>query len=194
MLHNPIRIENDRLLICPLNNRDLKGLIALRCDQQVYIYEPTFLIELQGLPETALEMIQKMDLHENRQCILGVYEKEDPSALIGLAEFYDFKPSGKIISIGYRFLSDYWGKGIASSCISALLEYIQNNTKVELVTAHVLSENKASARCLVKNGFEYLLTKTEDWGYGRSCEADIYTYDCEIAVSRDVRSNGQKAR
>ena len=55
---------------------------------------------------------------------------------------------------------------------------IRNRTQVELVTAHVLPENKASARCLVKNGFEYLLTKTEDWGYGEPCTADVYTLDC----------------
>ena len=47
-----------------------------------------------------------------------------------------------------------------------------------MVTAHVIAENKASARCLLKNGSEYLLTKTEDWGYSRPCVADVYTLDC----------------
>ncbi len=107
MTCSPICIENDRLLICSPNNNDLEDLRALRCDQRVYRYEPTFLIELQGTPEAALESIQNMDLFEDRECILGVYEKTDPSALIGLAEFYDFKSSGKVISIGYRFLPEH---------------------------------------------------------------------------------------
>lgn len=175
---NPIYIENDKLIICNLKDRDLKGLEALRCDPRVYRYEPTFLAELQGTPEEALETIQKMDLYEDRQCILGVYEKTDPCVLVGLAEFYDFKTSGKVISLGYRFLSEYWGRGIASCCTQALLNYIQNNTEVELVTAHVIIENIASARCLEKNGFEYQLTKTEDWGYSQSSVADVYTFDC----------------
>ena len=148
---NTIHIENDRLLIRSLEKHDLKGLEALRCDKRVYRYEPTFLAELQGTTEDALEKIQNMNLSRNRQCILGVYEKTAPSVLVGLAELYDFKPSGKIISIGYRFLSNYWGKGIASSCICALLNYIRNNTEVELITAHVLPDNKASARCLVND-------------------------------------------
>ena len=177
MTNDPIRIESDRLLICNLDNRDLEGLKALRSDRRVYCYEPTFLIELQGSPEEALETIQNMDLFEDRQCILGVYEKANPSVLIGLAELYDFKPSGKVISIGYRFLPEYWGKGIASNCVNALLEYIRNNTDVEMVTAHVITENKASARCLIKNGFEYLLTKEEDWGHSQPCIADVYTLD-----------------
>lgn len=183
MIRNPKHIENDRLIICSLTDRDLKGLEVLRCDKRVYCYEPTFLAELQGTPEAALKAIQKMDLYADRQCILGVYEKTDPSVLVGLAELYDFKPSGKVISLGYRFLSKYWGKGIATSCIQALLKYIQNNTKVELITAHVLPENKASARCLLKNKFEFLLTKTEDWGYEQLCVADVYTFDCQTSTS-----------
>lgn len=98
--------------------------------------------------------------------------------MVGLAEFYDYKKSGKVISIGYRFLPEHWGRGIATSCIHALLDYIHNKTEVELVTAHVLPDNKASSRCLLKNGFEYLVTKTEDWGDGRMYTADVYTLDC----------------
>ena len=178
MMGNPMRIENDRLVIRGLKEQDLKGLKALRCDQRVYCYEPTFLMELQGTPEEALEAIQHMDLYEDRQCILGVYEKTAPSVLVGLAELYDFKPSGEVISLGYRFLSEYWGKGIASSCVHALLNYLRSNPKPGLVTAHVIPENRASARCLLKNGFEYLLTKPEDWGYSQLCIADVYTFEC----------------
>ena len=78
MTRDPIRIENDRLVIRSLKKEDLKGLEALRCDQRVYCYEPTFLMELQGTPEEALETLQNMDLYEDRQCILGVYEKTTP--------------------------------------------------------------------------------------------------------------------
>ena len=175
---NPICIENERLLIHCLKQQDIDSLKSMRCDRLIYRYEPMFLTERKGSPETALETLQRMDLYENRQCILGVYEKTDSSVLVGLAELYDFKPSGKVISLGYRFRSEYWGRGIASCCIHALLEFIQNKTEVELVTAHVLPDNKASARCLLKNGFEYLLTKTEDWGYSQLCLADVYTFDC----------------
>ena len=178
MSNNPIYIENERLLIHCLKKQDLNSLASMRCDPEVYRYEPVFLAERQGSSEAALESLRRMDLYENRQCILGVYEKTDSSILVGLAELYDYKPSGKVISIGCRFKSEYWGRGIASSCIHALLEFIQSKTKVELVTAHVRPENKASAQCLLKNGFEYLLTKTEDWGYDQRCLAEVYTFDC----------------
>ena len=96
----------------------------------------------------------------------------------GLTELYDYKPSGKVISIGYRLRPEYWGKGIATSLASALLDFIKNETEVELITAHVLPDNKASAKSILKNGFEYLLTKEEDWGNDQLSIADVYTYDC----------------
>ena len=173
-----ISIDNGRLLIRSLGIQDMDGLKAMRRDRKVYRYEPTFLLELQSAPEEALETFRRMDLDTDRQCILGVYEKEAPSDLVGLAELYDYKPSGKVISIGYRFLSACWGRGLATSCVRALLDYIRGHTAVELVTAHVLPDNIASARCLLKNGFEYLLTKTEDWGDGCPRPAEVYTFDC----------------
>ena len=180
--YEPIYMENERLLIRRLTEQDLDGLRSMRNDRPVYRYEPVFLAERQGSPEEALELLCGMDLYRDRQCILGVYEKTDPSILTGLAELYDFKPSGKVISIGYRFRSDCWGRGLASCCLRLLLEFIQKKTEVELVTAHVLPDNKASARCLLKYGFQYLLTKTEDWGFEKPSTADVYTFDVRERV------------
>ena len=150
----------------------------MRNDRRIYGYEPTFLAERQGTAESAMKAIQDMDFTRDRQCILGIYEMDKPETLIGLAEFYDYKPSGKVISIGYRLRPEYWGRGIGSRCVSALVEFIKDNTEVELITAHVIPENKASSRCLVKNGFEYLITKPEDWGYDKPTVAEVYTLDC----------------
>ena len=173
-----ISIETERILIRNLKDQDLAAFTDMRNDQRIYSYEPTYLTELQGTPESTMKAIQNMDLNRDRQCILGIYETCDPDALIGLAEFYDYKTSGKVISIGYRLKPEYWGRGIGSCCVRALVEFIQDHTEVELVTAHVIPENKASSRCLLKNGFEYLITKSEDWGYGKLTTADVYTLDC----------------
>lgn len=169
--------ENERLLIHGLKDEDLDILTAMRKDLRIYRYEPTFLAELQGTPPEAMRALQSMDLLKDRQCILGVYEKTDPGVLAGLAELYDYKPSGKVISLGYRLRPEYWGRGIGSCCVGLLLDYIQNNTEVELITAHVIPENKASSQILLKNGFQYLVTKTEDWGYDTQTLAEVYTFD-----------------
>ena len=177
-MRTEINIENDRLLIHGLRNQDLAALTAMREDPRIYRYEPSFLAELQGTAEQALEAIRAMDLEEDRQCILGIYEKNDPDVLTGLVELYDYKPGGKVVSIGCRLRPEYWGKGIATSCVLAMIDDIRNNTRIELITAHVIPENTASGNTLRKLGFQYLHTKTEDWGLGQPTVSDVYTYDC----------------
>lgn len=81
-----ICIENDRLLIHGLRDQDLAALTAMREDRRIYRYEPSFLAELQGTPEDVFKAIQSMDLDEDRQCILGIYEKDAPDVLTGLIE------------------------------------------------------------------------------------------------------------
>ena len=177
-MRTEIHIENDRLLIHALKDQDLAALTAMREDARIYRYEPSFLAELQGTPEEALKAIRSMDLDEDRQCILGIYEKTNPDNLTGLVELYDYKPTGKVVSIGCRLRPEYWGKGIAKSCVPAMIDYIRNNTQIELITAHAIPDNKASGNTLRKLGFQYLLTKTEDWGLGEPTVSDVYTYDC----------------
>ena len=149
----------------------------MRDDPRIYLREPTFLTELQGTPEEALAAIRDMDLDRDRQCILGVYDLSRPEELAGLAEFYDYKPSGKVISVGYRLRPEFWGQGLGTSCARLMLEMLRRDTEVLLVTAHVIPENVGSSRVLLNNGFEHLMTKEEDWGREAPTTADVYTLD-----------------
>ena len=188
MPETPICMETDSLLIRGLRDRDLEGLAAMRREPEVYRYEPTFLAELRGTPREAIRAIRKMDLLKDRQCILGIYEKSDPETLAGLAEFYDYKPSGKVLSLGYRLRTARWGRGIGSGCLEAMLRYLRRHTRVELVTAHVIPANRASARILLKHGFEHLVTKPEDWGHDAPTAADVYTLDLPEGENRGLEA------
>lgn len=172
-----IIIENDRLLLRKPRNTDLKILTAMRNDEKLYRYEPSFLAERGGTPEEALELIRGMNLAKDRQCILGIYEISNPDVLVGLAELYDYKASGKVISIGCRLRPEYWGRGIGTSCVNALLEFLKNSTDVETVTAHVMPDNKSSSHLLTESGFKYSHTVTEDWGGDNPTVADVFTFD-----------------
>ena len=79
-------------------------------------------------------------------------KKAAPEVLTGLVELYDYKPSGKVVSIGYRLRPESWGKGIATQCVHAMIGYIRSNTQIELITAHVIPENKASGNIMRKLG------------------------------------------
>ena len=172
-----IFVTNPDLILHSLTDDDLGFLRAFVSSRNIYRYEPTYLPELEDSPEKVLPKLRHMELERDRQCIWGIYEKSSPEKMIGLAELYDYKTSGLVISIGYRIAEEYWGRGIASSCVRGLLDFIMTETRVKMVTAHVIPENKGSARVLLKNGFEYLLTKEEDWGHEHLTTADVYTWD-----------------
>lgn len=59
----------------------------------------------------------------------------------------------KNIEIGYFLGETYWGKGIATTAVSLLLEYIKSNFDVIRIYAEVFSHNIASMKVLEKNGF-----------------------------------------
>ena len=70
---------------------------------------------------------------------IGVMEKEDVYR--------------KSIEIGYFLGERYWGKGIATTAVGLLVEYIKNNFDVIRIYAEVFSHNAASMKVLEKNGF-----------------------------------------
>ena len=85
---------------------------------------------------------------------------------------FSFNISHKI-SIGYRLIESYWGKGIATEALGMMIEYLYKETDIEIITASTMVENRSSAKVLMKNGFELVASGVdEDWGYEQPTIAD----------------------
>src|SRR3954451_13408682 len=59
----------------------------------------------------------------------------------------------KSIEIGYFLGETFWNKGIATTAVGLLLDYIQSHFDVIRIYAEVFSHNAASMKVLEKNGF-----------------------------------------
>ncbi len=59
----------------------------------------------------------------------------------------------KSIEIGYFLGEPFWGKGIATTAVGLLLEYIKAHFDVIRIYAEVFGHNTASMKVLEKNGF-----------------------------------------
>jgi ribosomal-protein-alanine N-acetyltransferase len=57
-------------------------------------------------------------------------------------------------SVGYRVSKQYISQGIASQCLSKLIEISSNKLNIETLDAYVLENNPASKRVLCKHGFK----------------------------------------
>ncbi len=162
-------IQNEHLTLKRLTESDADALQELVNSDIVYRYLPTFLFERK------YEDINYVIRHLYDECwkesiILGIF---CDGAFCGLAEMYGFRDEYHKISIGYRLSECFWGKGIASEALSMMVDYLYNETDIEIITASTMVENIASACVLRKNGFDLVVHGVdEDWGYNTPTVVD----------------------
>ena len=162
-------IKGDRIVLREITLDDVPALKELTESQEVYKYLPTFLFEKK------YEDIGYVIRHLYDECfresiILGVYMDD---GFCGLAEMYGFRDEIHKISVGYRLHERYWGQGIATEALRLMVDYLYNETDIEIITASTMIENQASARVLAKNGFDLVVHAVpEDWGYDEPTIAD----------------------
>ncbi len=158
-------LENEYIILKSLTDADSQSLEKLRKNKSVYRYLPTFLFEQQI--EDVHRVINEMyeSIFKNKESLLlGIYLKKDMS-FCGLAEFYGYRPEMKKISLGYRLLEEFWGRGIATNAVSLMVDYIYGETDIVIITASTMVENEASANVLRKNDFIQTVIADEDWGF-----------------------------
>jgi ribosomal-protein-alanine N-acetyltransferase len=90
-------------------------------------------------------------------------------------------PELDAVDVGYRFLPEYWGRGIATEACAASLQFGFDIIGLEEILALVLPQNRASLRVLEKGGMRpdgtvdylgqmalrYVATRSQDRTTGR---------------------------
>ena len=160
-------IRGDRITLKRLLPDDAPSLAELTESRNVYRYLPTFLFERKY--KDARYVIDRLyDECWKESIILGVFQNNPAGRAFfcGLAEMYGHNDSIRKISVGYRLLERCWGQGIATEALGMMIDYLFNETDIEIVTASTMIENRASANVLRKNGFSLVVHAVdEDWGY-----------------------------
>ena len=162
-------IMGDSIVLREITRDDADSLRELTENEDVYRYLPTFLFEKK------YDSIEYVIDHLYDECfresiILGIYRDEE---FCGIAEMYGFRDEIHKVSVGYRLLERFWGQGIASEALGLMVDYLFNETDIEIITASTMIENRGSARVLGKNGFDLVVHAVlEDWGYEEPVIAD----------------------
>lgn len=68
--------------------------------------------------------------------------------------FFNTHPEHSRTEIGYELSKEYWGKGIASEALEAIILYGFQHFQLERIEALVEPANSASSKLLEKNGFK----------------------------------------
>ena len=145
-------IETERLILRELSMADEEGMLRLHSNPQVQQYTGEDLITaLEGIHDKIKE---KMDEYEQygygRWCTL----LKDGQQFVGWAGL-SYLPEFDEIDLGYRFLPEYWGIGIATEASRAILAYGFDTLQLKRIIAIAMKEHKASIRVMEKVGMQF---------------------------------------
>ena len=153
-----LRIETDRLLLRPLELSDAERMFILDSDPVVSQYLGIQPVEseersreiieeiIQQYEETGLGRLAVI-LKEEEKMIGWCGLKWHKEEVNGVKDFYD---------LGFRFIPQYWGKGIATEAARGVVEQAFLALPIEKIFAYADTRNKSSIRVLEKLGFQYV--------------------------------------
>lgn len=150
-------LHTERFLLRPIEFSDAEAMFTMDSDPKVHLY-------LGNSPVQTLEEINDIIGYIQKQYTefgigrFAVIDKKSDSFIgwCGL-KFVDVEICGRkdYYDIGYRFLPEYWGQGIATETASSWLKYAFEEMKLAEVLAGADVENGASNRVLQKIGLTY---------------------------------------
>jgi ribosomal-protein-alanine N-acetyltransferase len=147
-MHTP-RLTTLRTTLRPINPNDIDFIFTLfsRPETNKYSEHPDI-----ATKKEATEMYEKFMKPCNESHFRLIIENTDhtPMGTIGL---YNYSINHRRAEIGYDLLKEYWGLGIMSETVKAIVEYGFEELNLVRIEATVDSENIGSIRVLEKNGF-----------------------------------------
>lgn len=143
-------IETERLTLRKFTTRDLPELIRHRSDKDVM----EFLGGIQK-PEVVQERLKVYAgfYEKNGYSMCAVFWKET-GEFIGVGGLLESKTS-KGTEVGYTVDKKFWGKGIATECTKACLEFGFHKANLDKIIALTHPKNLASRRVLEKAGMNF---------------------------------------
>lgn len=147
-----VLIETERLFLREITLDDKEALFKLYSDPTVQKYtgEPVMesIEEMQKAIETRIIDYKKYGFGRWATILKSEQQFVGWAGLAYLPEFDE-------IDLGYRFLPEYWGLGIATEASRAILTYGFDVLKLNKIIAIAMKENKASTRVMEKVGMEF---------------------------------------
>jgi ribosomal-protein-alanine N-acetyltransferase len=145
-----------RLILRELIPADTAGMFELDSDEAVHLYLGNNPVKTITEASAVIDMIRQQ-YKDNGIGRWAVVEK-DTNHFVGWAGLKLIKePTNGHVNyydLGYRFIRRYWGKGYATECATASLNYGFNRLKADRIFAITDAGNAASRHVLEKVGFK----------------------------------------
>ncbi|QPB83322.1 GNAT family N-acetyltransferase [Pseudoalteromonas rubra] len=147
-----MQIKTPRLLLRPMNYRDVPALVALLNDPLVSQYNDYGT----QLTQQEVRAMLQADLDDFYEGCGGRFAIEHEGVFIGTIGLYDCDVKAKHIHLGIELAPRFWRRGLASEALNATLNALETmvpGCKVSLVLGKVQQKNLACQRLLKHCGF-----------------------------------------
>lgn len=166
------------ILIKKLQDEDLEKLFEFELENRAYFEG---MVPSRGDDYYNFEIFKQRNtalIDEQAQGLSYFYLIKNKEGLIlGRMNLVDIEMSQALGHIGYRVGKAYTGKGIANIALNLLLE-TTTELGIRQISAKTTTNNIASQRILVKNGFLYVSTADEEFKMnGQSLSFVFYVWE-----------------
>ena len=148
-VHGTVELWTERLILRRYRPEDADDLYHyLGTDPEMYKYSG-------WNPYATLEMAQKtvqrfIDSYDGEHAYSWVMDIDD--VIVGTIGAYDLKDNH--IEVGFSVVPGWQGRGLATTALKKILEYLTRNEGIPCVTAWCAAENIGSQRVLEKAGMK----------------------------------------
>lgn len=163
-------IRTDRLLLRPPLLRDAQGLWRALDDPEITRMTGTWpLVVTPAYVRFRLRHSAGFDPMQDS--LFTIVCQGQPIGLCGL-----HRKAGISAEVGYMIGREWWGQGLVTEAIRALIGYGFRVMRLSSVQAGVFSDNPASSRVLEKLGFDVAPTSPDVWSLARQSHAPGTNY------------------
>ncbi|MCL6571180.1 MAG: GNAT family N-acetyltransferase [Bacillus sp. (in: Bacteria)] len=144
-------IETNRLILREVTFEDATDMLNYLSDKEVV--KPMGLDPCQTVKDVLDEINwYKSIYHEGTGIRWGITLK-DSGKVIGSCGFLNMLTKHFRAEVGYELSKDYWGKGIASEALEAVVKYGYQHFPIERIEALIGPANLPSQKLVEKQGF-----------------------------------------
>jgi ribosomal-protein-alanine N-acetyltransferase len=143
-------LETERLVLRELRPDDAEDLFAFRSDPYVQRYNS---VPHQDIAESAAMIERLATYYAHSEQITWAGALRDTDQVIGLYSLR-WEPGHQRAEIGYDLNREFWGRGLASEALQAMLAFAFDVLELHRVEAQTIADNHESTRLLRRFGFQ----------------------------------------
>ncbi len=152
-------IETDRMILRRFIASDYPAVYAFNSNKEVQKYTGDTLIQSEAAAKDLIANVSEADYRLYGYGRWAAVHKAS-NQVIGFAGL-KYLPELAETDIGFRFLPEYWGKGIATEVSKEIIAYGFDHLKLKRIIGIAMPDNIGSCRVLEKIGLQFY--KVEDY-------------------------------